>query len=124
MREIVFRGKRVKSGKFVEGYVLKQYVQPKGEEWYIRAYETDYCVIPETIGQYIGAVDKNKKMVFEGDIVKFKGELYVVKYIEKYNRFSGVKPGTVFAVFNFSMAEIVGNVYDNPELLTGGNENE
>lgn len=119
MREIVFRGKRVKSGKFVEGYVFKQYVQPKGEEWYIRAYETDYCVITETIGQYIGGVDKNGKMVFEGDIVKFKGELYVVKYIDKYNRFAGVKPRTVFAVFNFSMAEIVGNIYDNPEMMKG-----
>ena len=117
MLEILFRGKRIAKDEFVEGFVFKQFTQPKGEEWYIRAYETDYCVIPETIGRFIGEVDKNGRKVFEGDIVKFKNELFEVKFIEKYSRFAGVKPGVVFSVFLFSNSEVVGNIYDNPELL-------
>lgn len=38
MREILFRGKRIAKDEFVEGFVFKQFTQPKGEEWYIRAY--------------------------------------------------------------------------------------
>ena len=41
----------------------------------------------------------------------------MIKYLEKYMRFSPVKPGTVFAVFDYTQSEIIGNIHDNPELL-------
>ena len=78
---------------------------------------TMFEVIPETVGQFIGETDKNGRNVYEGDIVQFKDELFEIKFIEKYSRFSGVKPGVIFSSFLFSNSEVVANIYDNPELM-------
>lgn len=134
MREILFRGKRVNGGEWIEGYYCtihdsynrkdKSAIFPCGDTCLNGdgAVE-DYCFVnPETVGQFIGETDKTGRNVFEGDIVQFKGVLYAIRYIEKYLRFAAVKPNTVFCAFNFSQAEIVGNIYDNPELLGGFNE--
>lgn len=129
MREILFRGKRTDNGKWVEGFYSAEEYNPniRKIEYIPRIQIIGKCVslgvLPETVGQFIGEVDKNGHMIFEGDIVKFKDTLFEIKYIQKYQRFAPVRPNTVFAVFNLKMAEIIGNVHDNPELLTGGNEN-
>ena len=126
----LYRGKRTDNGEWVEGfYSAEEYnLNIRKIEYIPRIQIIGKCVslgvLPETVGQFIGEVDKNGRKVFEGDIVKFKDELFEVKFIEKYSRFSGVKPGVVFSIFLFSKTEVVGNVHDNPELLTGGNENE
>lgn len=79
-----------------------------------------YYVDPSTLGECVGRCNKNKTPIFEDDIVKHNGECYVIKYLEKYMRFSPIKPGTVFAVFDYTQAEVIGNIFDNPELLKGG----
>ena len=118
----LYRGKRESDGKWVEGYLYPGIGQHKGK-WLITVVDDclttsrTYSVLPETIGQFIGAADKNRHGIFEGDIVKFKNELFEVKFIEKYSRFAGVKPGVVFSVFLFSNSEVVGNIHDNPELM-------
>lgn len=126
MREILFRAKRADNGAWETGGLVVVRGGCSDEQVYISEKMTGYHtpVLPETVGQYIGQIDKNKRKIFEGDIVKFKGELYTIRYIEKYNRFAAVKPNTVFSVFSFSQAEIVGNIYDNPELLENKNLEE
>ena len=84
MREIIFRGRRVDGGGWAEGYlfedefksfILKEitvrggYIPGEPEE-----NDTDIEwieVLPETVGQYTGLLDKNKKRIFGGDLLKY-----------------------------------------------------
>ena len=142
MREILFRGKRIFDGKWVNGFAYKQYSAAKVETWYIRAFETDFLVIPETVCQYTGLTDKNGRMIFEGDIVT--GTAYssewigVIVWIDEIATFgvryfhrtdptawqnsSILKAVSVGRQDNYA-AQIIGNIYDNPELLKGGADN-
>ena len=72
MREILFRGKRVANGKWVKGFAFEQHSPTEKEQWYIRNYETDYNVDPNTVGQYTGKEDKNGVKIFKDDIIKTK----------------------------------------------------
>ena len=77
-------------------------------------------VIPDTIGQYIGATDKNGKPIFRGDIVRYSApgfrekEYYEVKY--GYGQFY-VGINCPIGGYRASICEVVGNIWDNPELL-------
>ena len=120
MREILFRGKTIKEN-FVYG--LLSHI---GNAWYIsnkagspKAYE----VIPNTIGQYTGLTDKNGKKIFEGDILKLEDyHCHRVVHV-----FYGESCGCWFYggdgfsdeyIFNGQFKEVIGNIFDNPELLT------
>lgn len=128
----LWRGKRIDEGK-TEGewkYGYYVYQRPRkgafGQQITNADFEHDFIITkdgyrfevdPSTLGECTGLTDKNGKLIFEGDIIEHKGERYVIKYIEKYMRFSPVKPGTVFAVFDYTQSVIIGNIHDNPELL-------
>lgn len=117
MREILFRGKRIDNGEWIMGDFSKESdgssgIRPAGK--IIR-----YRVIPKTLGQFTGLTDKNGKKIFEGDIVKYENKIYEIKYLEKYARFAPSNESTVFMVCAFNHLEVVGNIYDNPELLKG-----
>lgn len=141
MREILFRGKRRDNGKWVKGF----YVCDPQEDFEHKIYVTNihpcgyclipYSVIPETIGQYTGLTENGKK-IFEGDIVKsFEyDDIYLVKYFDNnnYPAFDCVPdvPDVPFCecnglsfLVNTEGCEVIGNIYDNPELLKGDKDN-
>lgn len=121
MREILFRGKPLGNlhGKFIYGS--------------LGVIDTDLCAIYHcfefnddemqlvdigTVGQFIGLTDKNGKKIFEGDIVKYingspckidyNDSQFVMMWKNFYRNFERVYDDKI---------EVIGNIYDNPELL-------
>ena len=137
MREILFRGKGDK--KYNDGmWYFGVPIRCDDGDWQICTNNSKRTVIPETIGQYTGLKDKNDTKIFEGDIVlvpyidpifKCTGndtspcELATVKYCDGVFCVEYIESGDKFTLSAMDgYMEIIGNIYDNPELL-GGNNN-
>jgi uncharacterized phage protein (TIGR01671 family) len=125
MREYKFRGKRIDNGEWVYGYVYKDALIG------CNILQTKPClaaimVDPSTAGQYTGLKDKNGREIYEGDIVEYKdfsGGLYLFReqpktkgIIKINNLLKGIYLKGM-GTFESNKAEIIGNIYDNPELL-------
>ena len=113
MRDILFRGKRLDNGEWVEGDLVHS-VYKIGDTC-VGTYRNSlwmHQVDPSTVGQYTGLKDKHGNRIFEGDVVVFRESKYVVEWVEKYCRFSGRNEGTVFAGFSFDRCEVIGNIHD------------
>lgn len=116
MREILFRGKRVIDGVWLYGY----YYSKKNKHFIINAGEID----PKTLGEFTGLTDKNGKKIFEGDIIRFMSNLTgsnkygVVNYDTSVLAYClQLKESNPLLVDINPPIEVIGNVFDNEELL-------
>lgn len=89
-----------------------------------------YPVYTDTLGQYTGLTDANEEKIFEGDILRFsytgknRGVEGVATVVFKRGKF-GVEWGwhkelVCIDGFANTKIEVIGNIYDNPELLEVG----
>lgn len=77
----------------------------------------------DTLMQCTSLKDKNGKLIYEGDIVEYNFEdigkqKAVVYWNEKYAGFM-LKPLNDFQFTEITKGEIIGNIYENADLLRG-----
>ena len=138
MREILFRGKRLDNGEWVEGNL---FVSDTDGGTYIlegsRIVTIEWEVDPSTVCQYTGLTDKNGKRIFKGDIVQYHERQFDGKDVP-------VRDAVIYEEGGFSVrayflnnwlwnsingntqlrdVEIIGNIHDKPELLKEGADN-
>lgn len=136
MREILFRGKRQDNGEWVEGDLLRsrgkcyihEHIDPFDYLGELSGFIKMYEVGPETVGQYIGLTDKNGNRIFEGDIIKEKElpRIYMIDYHEDLMKYAflyyhkelkNIYCGGFVIKKDGKLVEVIGTIYDNPELL-------
>lgn len=129
MRDIEFRGKQTDNGEWAYGVPAKdgrgEMVMVENifecEEYNCRGANCLY-VDENTVGQYTGLKDKNGTKIFEGDIVLLKGDEEPYQVVFDESCFQVYSDSVCYVMDNFYdyEIEVIGNIYDNPELL-GGN---
>lgn len=128
-REILFRGKRIDNGEWIEGSLLNF-----RENTYIIPHDSEYCydntenlafdveyfeVLSETVGQYTGRKDKNGRKIFEGDILEAfnRNKGYVVFKNGAFTK--SCSPKDMPYLIANDVNAVIGNIHDNPELMKG-----
>lgn len=118
MRQIKFRGKRKDYGYWLYGDYCSL---PSSTILFIGEKQSvDFeRVVTETVGQFTGSYDKNEKDAYHKDIVKYGSNIGVIEwdniahswciYLMERDAYSQLIDGEY---------EIIGNIHDNPELLT------
>ena len=135
-RTIKFRGKSLYNDEWVYGYLLERNdrteiynVNPDGSLFWANVY-------PQTVGQFTGLCDRNGREIYEGDVIKsmYNDIYHVIRYNDLIAAFSAVLINQYMydndglrtechiteAWIGDCTKVVVGNIYDNPELLKGG----
>lgn len=134
MREIEYRGKRKDTEEWIYGSLViddDKYYICLGISEYIKKDDYEVYMIevdPETVGQYTGLKDKNEVKIYENDILAYKdweGET-IIDGVVKYGVFNCSCCNGVYGWYidegdirmcEDNELEVIGNIYDNPELL-------
>lgn len=100
------------------------------------SYNKQYLVDPYTVGEFTGMRDKHGVKIFEGDIIKHPYVDPIFRDLVEPKEGDGVTSEVVFhdgafvvkynendfiyldAFTRHGCVEVIGNIYDNPELLT------
>lgn len=121
-----YRGMRTDNGEWVYGDLMHGVKEQKGYAWIWQETEDElgvheYQIIPETVGQEIGIIDKNGKKIYSGDIVEYNEEYGQIEYHDSEAMYV-VSFDTWFTDFDHICGidvEVVGTVYEHPEMLGG-----
>ena len=133
MRKILFRGKEVGTGEWVYGYYVHfdGGILREGESVRLHDYifipgglSLYASVIPNTVGQFTGMKDKKGNPIYEGDIVlkrTYNGKNPFRVTFGGGMFHCGFGGGSSTATHRYTLddryIEVIGNVFDNPELL-------
>ena len=126
MREILFRGKRTKTGEWVSGLIWHH--TEKASLIYSDELDKHVWVHPETVGQFTGLPDKNGKKIFEGDIIEWfaqgESEHPDFGYIEYDEQsfawrvcWQKYDPDWLEGMQS-QYITVIGNIFDNKDLLS------
>jgi uncharacterized phage protein (TIGR01671 family) len=144
MRQILFRGKRKDNGKWVEGDLLthnkRSFICKKdGHKWLpndaggedlFKDELLSECVcevIPATVGQFTGLLDKNGKEICEGDVVRFPDGKGAIAWSDNFCGWQISTENWNYRLSQYAVEHVlavIGNVFDNPELLKEGTDAE
>ncbi len=138
-REILFKAKRIDNEEWVEGsylYCEKATTVSFRNEHYILVFDgygvAYHEVDRDTLCQYTGLTDNNGNKIWENDIVGFLdvssydngySEYYCtgqVKWDEETLSFEVTERLSCESYEALGECEVIGNIFDNPELLEGG----
>lgn len=132
MRKILFKAKRLDNGEWVEGDLIHSF---DGENRFAISNAAGlYEIVPYTICQYTGLTDKNENKIWENDVCYYDDiDVCVVRFGEYDNNTGHKHVGfyTAWRKYKYMFRsdigfwvkerelEVIGNIFDNPELLEG-----
>lgn len=121
----LFRAKRKDNGEWTEGFLLKRW-----DGLWIFSIDEKFAdlIIPSTLCQCTGLKDKNGKLIWENDIIECKDgkhnfqtqiewDAYCAGFIFQDTETSAVGIDAITENGLYSESKVVGNIFDNPELL-------
>ena len=124
MREIKFRGISQYSGKMVYGQLLR------GDNNFSIVIDFGMIstiqlepIVKGTQSQYTGLKDENGRGIYDGDIIKGLNRLWGVVVVENVHYWNGCYMFGNYNAHEFlnkhQHIEVIGNIYENKELLEG-----